>query len=142
MTSLRVLDVRGISSLESLSNLSYGIDDEVVIVERLTIFTTYLSSTPTLKNLLVDTQVSSIARHTILDVGKVSKIEAELSEGNVSSLLDGQFEVLSRSLTFSKKRDIRGMTFKVLLKDIYNGHTILLKLPKDKTQPVDELSNF
>ena len=142
MTSLRVLDVRGISSLESLSNLSYGIDDEVVIVERLTIFTTYLSSTPTLKNLLVDTQVRSIARHTILDVGKVSKIEAELSEGNVSSLLDGQFEVLSRSLTFSKKRDIRGMTIEVLLKDIYNGHTILLKLPKDKTQPVDELSNF
>lgn len=142
MTSLRVLDLRGISTLESLQNLRDGIDDEVVSVEQLTVYTTYLGATPTLKNLLVDTNVSSLAKNTILDVGKVTQIGADLSKENVPSLLNGQFNVFSRTLTFSKKRDIRGMTIEVLLKDIYNGHTILLKIPKDENQPIDELSNF
>ena len=95
-----------------------------------------------MKNLLIDTSVSLLAKNTILDVGKVTQIGADLSKENVPSLLNGQFNVLSRTLTFSKKRDIRGMTIDVLLKDIYNGHTILLKIPKDENQPIDELSNF
>ena len=33
------------------------------------------------------------------------------------------------------------MTIEVSLKDIYNGNTILLKIPNDETQPTDELSN-
>ena len=88
----------------------------------------HLKRVPALSELIIDTQVTMMARHTCIDVGAIKKNTSELSLQRYTDELDVSlktfFEVSERrELVFKKK-----LTQVMVLTDISNGKTIELTL--------------
>ena len=126
MPNIDRIDLRNFENPICVLNLKEALLDKQL--SRLTLMSRHLKRVPALSELIIDTQVTMMARHTSIDVGAIKKNTSELSLQRYTDELDVSlktfFEVSERREFVFKKK----LTQVMVLTDISNGKTIELTL--------------
>ena len=126
MPNIDRIDLRNFENPICVLNLKEALLDKQL--SRLTLMSRHLKRVPALSELIIDTQVTMMARHTSIDVGAIKKNTSELSRQRYTDELDVSlktfFEVSERREFVFKKK----LTQVMVLTDISNGKTIELTL--------------